>query len=331
MLAELSQIQRYGHAVLPIVAASEAARQRLQRITGPSPRVFCFGAFECRLDTLRGDVDFAACLRGGEARSALRAMTDWPLVWHRSVLERWVDPNSRLSSTVKDIWFEFDLDAADPPQPFLHFALAPTRGEEVLHAVRTILDDGIVETGSDGAKPARDQLMTCASRLPESAAVMLVASLAHRQAHRLRMSAALVANDIPGYLQAISWPGRAQACRDWLEGLGATDWKSVPLQIDVTPSGVAGRISLEFVAPTSVDTDPRWRRVLNQMVERGLCLPDWLPHLEHWSEGIHSPASIADGVIQVGRHLNIKLSLDPGQEPRAKAYLGFWPRIVLLH
>lgn len=336
MLAELSQIQRYGHGLLPLIAAGPAARQRLDGIAGPSPRAFCFGAFECRLDTLRGSVDFAACLQGGEAKSALRAAEDWPPTWHGTALQRWVDPGSRLFSAVSDIWLEFDLDTADPPQPFLHFAPIPLAGREALPAVCAILEEGVglEEMGLDTAEKAarsRDHLLTCIDRLPTTAAVMLIASLGHRQAHRLRMSAALVAGEIPDYLATIGWPGCVRSCERLLDELDATAWKSVPLQIDVVPTGVASRISLEFVALTSVRSDPRWKRVLDRLVTHQICLPDWLPYLEEWSEGICPAGLTSKSAIQVGRQLNVKVSLDPGQQSRAKAYLGFWPRIVLLH
>lgn len=336
MLAELSQIQRYGHGLLPLIAAGPDARQRLDGIAGPSPRAFCFGAFECRLDTIRGNVDFAACLQGGEAKSALRAGEDWPRTWHRTVLQRWVDPSSKLFSVVSDVWLEFDLDTADPPQPFLHFAPIPLAGRDALPAVRAILEEGIGvdEIGPNAVEHAvrsREHLITCVDKLPATAAVMLIASLGHRQAHRLRMSVALVADEIPDYLATIGWPGCVRSCQRLLEEMGATAWKSVPLQIDVMPSGVVSRISFEFVALTSVGSDPRWKRVLDYLVARQICLPEWLPHLEQWSEGVSPAALASDSVIQLGRQLNVKVSLDPGQQSRAKAYLGFWPRIVLLH
>jgi hypothetical protein len=322
--ASIAQLWRLGATRLPEAVFSGRARSGIERIEGRTPPAFSFGAFECRLERIGEECDFAACMTGEDAR-ALAGGAAWP--WPLPALRLWGDPSTRLAAAACDLWIEFDVwGATSAPVPFAYFAPKSRGGVDAEEAVRAIADG--VFASADGERCLQEACAR-ARALPVQGTLMMVASLAHRLLHRVRLCVGLAPADIVPYLVEVGWKHRS-AVADLLGSLEAAAWPVIPVQIDVDPGGIGDRVSFEFYARTPIEGDAPWDRLLAYLVERRLCAPEWPRHLRAWADGSRVTPADPGAPTSIRSELDVKISVDANGPALAKAYLGFWPQMRLL-
>jgi len=328
-----------GIAQLPVGLVSERAALRLSEIPDLLPPAFAAGAFECRLHPDGGPIDFTCGLYRGRCQWALRyawAEAGWTAgddpAWDgaAALLGCWADTSSSLHQALDEIWLEFDLGGAGRPRPFVY--VTPIQGD--VHFGREG-DAEVVALAARclqllGALPSKRTLSVvrrCVRSLPAAGRFLQFAPLGHRRPDTVRLVIALPAGELAAYLARIGWPGEPDQAAEVFRSAGDADWVS-PLQLDVSDE-VLPPISREFCDRTAPREDARWDRLLDELQGIGACDPDRRVWLEDWPTGQDAPVFRREQPLQVSRLLQVKVQLVPGRPVRAKAYMGFQPKVGL--
>lgn len=336
------------HEVLSVVArrvpAALVSAEALTSILDYSrrlPPAFNWLGFECRLATDDPRVDFAGCCEAwnGGRKKLERALTNSPELLGpgpTALIREWADPGSLLFRASPAVWLEFDF-LGGAPVPFAFLCLDPacadtffTRSEappppsDVLLAAA---ERGATLLCERGTCPGLAVLRRCVAALPPGARALHVAATPHRGTLDLRLHFALSADEVPGWLRAIDWPGDHASVADALALLGV-GFRQVGVQLD---AGAALRpmLGLEaYVSHGPAEFDA-WSQALAALEAAGLCDPrksravfDW------WGHELASLPSTSCRVHLV-RQFYLKLSLNPGALA-AKMYLAIFTRNAAL-
>jgi hypothetical protein len=126
---------------------------------------------------------------------------------------------------------------------------------------------------------------------------------------------------LPEVLACAGWRGAAAAVSDWVH-VAARYADTLHIGLDVAQGEVRPGIGLEFALAGAAQPhqDPRWHRLLDLLVDRGLCAPAKrnavlalgrayevrLPHRRRYRQGLH----------------HVKVSVGESGHAAAKVYFG---------
>ncbi|WP_140799459.1 hypothetical protein [Myxococcus xanthus] len=307
------------------------------------------GGFEVRLLEGTPRVDFIlgikhdgqALLAGrhphSELPSPLFAAPEWRRI--RDFARAWAEPGGLLDREVDAFWLEFDLDApvASPPLPivFLCTRDQPVAVNEELHrqksdTYRATLHAGLPLLRGDEA-PLTPELQrgmdVCIEALPPGAHLYAACVMMSRRSKNLRFTLKNVPPErVVAYLEAVAWPGDFQQLRDtlaWVLPLGVNRFM---LNLDLAPQ-LLPTLGLEcsFQGRAQPAEEPRWQRLLDELVTRGLCAPSRRDALLAWPgrTQVNLPAGSATRESVFDKRLaHVKLGLTGAPVIEAKAYLA---------
>ncbi len=271
----------------------------------------------------------------------------WARVWRFCRL--WADPETLLGQHVKLLWFELDVDGQTGkgalPEPGIFVRFEPeTTAHSSRETWRQILSNVLLLLGGHEPQPALvERFELCLRSLPTGAFVQYIGLMLARGGDTVRfVFAGLSEPGLPGFLDAVGWPGRSSDLLEILRSAtGPGDETLHPgagaLQLDIGPPGVLPRIGLEYVLDRSAQIEGgiSERRFLERLVELNLCsteklaallkLPGrtlavwrdlcWVGHSRqvHHIKLVVGPAGISEAKAYYGRALTIQ-RLENGQE-----------------
>jgi hypothetical protein len=318
--------------------------------------------FECRLGETDPRVDLQLGVAAATAEPAALAAylaaggpepgTPLRVPWERvqALSDAWGRSSSPLHAGLREVWLEFDdqdMRAGDLTPSV--FALLAPGGEDpgasakLAEAVLTLL------LGGDVASPLRRPLARIGRACPEGAHVSHVGVMLAREFRGVRIHVSrLPLRFFPQYLGRVGWtgcPSEAQRlARDLLEFVD-----QVVLCLEVGAE-IQPQLGLECLFDRRQGIDPRWPKLLDHLVERGLCAPRKRAALLRWPGRVEAPHAdvpwpdnlIAESLLQppdrfgvVDRRLShVKVSYGPAHPPSAKAYFGYlhaWLRPASKH
>jgi len=360
--------RRAAHLEVSVEGAAPAAlmsRENLAHVRAVAEHfpagVSEFFGFECRLGDAAPRADFLFCskaeeggrevLAGLQPREELGASLLAHPVWQRlrRFARDWADPGSPFHEPVRNLWFEFDLEAppADPPVPSVFFGTEALRsGASEAPAWLARVLEGL---RGDAPGPAlRAALDRCVAALPSGASIFQVGMMLARPGEAVRVCVRGVAPEQRlAFLERAGWARETGALARVLADLPPLA-DSVDLDLDLLPE-VGPKLGLEC---SFYGGDPaRWGfpAFVDALVDRGLCLKEKRDGLLAWSGGVHErqrperwPADLrrrsaalgpgtASAFIRWPYH--VKLVYQAGRPLEAKAYLAvrqFWPTPELI-
>ncbi|PTL80821.1 hypothetical protein [Vitiosangium sp. GDMCC 1.1324] len=332
---------------------SPTALEDIERIARLLPPVSASG-FECRLGKEEALADFGVrFLAADGSRGVLAGRGDTGLtlspslfvhpVWER--LRRfgahWDEPGTLLQEEIRDVFLEFDVEGAPAPVPipsfFIEYERKAWRRLEALEESLALL------WGEPLAPAVRDRVVDCLAALPPEGQVSAVGAMFSRRFDGVRLCLqGLGPGTMPGYLARIGWPGDLAELEALLAPV-ADRVERMALSLDVG-AAVLPKVGVEcHLAESLHEADTaRWTALLDALVAQGLCLPakrealvGWLGHTHLRSHPEVLPGnlralstSLAPRALPVFlRRINhLKLVLQPGQPPEAKAYIALLQR-----
>jgi len=341
MILAIDDTLKLAASLFPPALVPPHTQRALVRLAGVLPPVASGGAVECRLgDDPRVDLLMYLLAEEGGPRAMLRRPAGendpaWRAV--RSFCEAWSCEGSPFQTWVPVLWLEFDVegeDALPSPLPFpcvdrhLLDALPPGPQDSATREVclQVIREAAALLLGRPLSAATEREMTRCIERLPLEGRALHVAPLATRGLDAVRVVSTLPVDVLPGYLDAIAWPGAKPPLEDLLASLFPRTGH-VSCHLDVT-ARVEPVLGLEI---SYAPGDPRWEPVLGELCARGACSPEKAEALLRWP---------AEGVVALPHHrwpsrilgtVGIKLVLRPDEPLLAKAYLGFTERLWLPH
>ncbi len=343
MLWDVSDLLRFADVYAPEALVTPAARRTLQTLPGFLPKCAVLGVLETRLAADDAQVDFQACLwaRHG-SQEALEAglgrVEQWAAADDRgdgarrtaAVLRAWTTPGS-LFHRVPVVWLEFDLESgAGAPFPFVGLCseertVGSARSSlEERDALRAIMATLLGRELPEGLGRVLDE---CRAALPDGAYLRHGAAMSNRGREAIRLVVCMRRHDLPAYLGRIGWRG-APGLAELIDRLGA-DPPTLNLQLELA-DGVQAPIGIEYCYPTSPREDPRWRRLLAALAERGACSAEKRAAVTGWPPHASDRADARFWPVRVRRFLSVKVTLRPPGVVDAKAYLAFDPQAALV-
>lgn len=332
---------------------SPAALADLGQIARLLPPVSASG-FECRLGQEEAVADLGVRFLDADGSRAIlagRGDTDFCLppslfthpVWERlrRFGARWDEPGTLLREELGDVFLEFDVVGAPPQVPLPSFFIEYDRRA---HRRLEALEESLALLWGEPLPPAvRARVVACLEALPPGGQLSAVGAMFSRRTGGVRLCLhGLEPHTLPGYLAGIGWPG-ALAELEAMLALVAGRVERLALSLDVG-AAVQPRVGVEcHLAESLHEADTaRWTLLLDSLVEHGLCLPakreallDWLGHTHLRSRPESLPGNLRALRARLGpeplpvflRRINhLKLVLQPGQPPEAKAYLALLQR-----
>ncbi len=310
--------------VPPLFSAS--ALERLQAVAALVPGV-CQVILEARLGGEADQVDLSIQLTHPSLALQLEERLLPPSA--RSFVEQWAEPEGQLSA-VERLWLEYDLDADArfPRTPLLCARLGP--GVSPSWVLGTLLPTLAGRSLSSAEQRVLDK---CLRQLPPSARLLDVFSLRGRAGEPLRLG---LAGLHPSGPLLDFWRHFSPPHLESLTSLAMLleEAEQPYCSFDVA-EGIQPRLGLEGSFARQPEREPRWQRLLELLVARGLCRPELCQAVLGWP-GVSSfwnseqwPA----GHVHLGARLirglsHVKLIGGPGLEPQAKIYLSLIPRGV---
>lgn len=312
----------------PSALVSPQALHRLATAARWMPEACSSFCLECRLLVASDRVDVLGCIRvddgGREALGDLDVPGWEPIV---SFVERWRDPCSPLHESLPFIWLELDLPGdptPEPPVPCLYVGIQASPASTAVPVLparrwslarfRHVLLELVEALAVNGAASAVEQAEHCFAALPNGAQLNCIGIMIPRRTGGLRLSLELPPSSLRTYLQTIGCP----AVHDLLtpiERLLEHDPDRLALAIDVVPT-VAPRLGVELFFHRPPALEPRFRGLLDALVDLGWCDRDKRLALEDW-QGL-TPLSDRSGFERTVYH--VKVIVEPHVEPVVKSY-----------
>ncbi len=353
MAHALNEYLRLAEPHLAPSLVSPTALEHIGHIARLLPPVTVSG-FECRLGQDEALADFGVRLLatdGSRAVLAGREGTDFSLpdslrahpVWERlrRFGARWDEPGTLLHEEIRDVFLEFDVDGAPPQVPipsfFIEYAHEAHRRLEALEESLALL------WGEPLAPAVRARVVACVEALPPETRVSAVGAMFSRRFDGVRLCFhGLGPDTLPDYLERVGWPGERAAVEELLARVSGR-MERLTLCLDVSAT-VLPKVGVEcHLSESLYEADSeRWALLLQRLVEQGLCLPakrdallGWLGHTHTRSHPESLPGNLRALSARVGpdalpvflRRINhLKLVLQPGQPPEAKAYFALIQR-----
>jgi hypothetical protein len=264
----------------------------------------------------------------------LREGPVWARVWE--LCRRWADMESLLGRHIKLLWLELDVDAKATeeslPAPGIFVRFEPETTACSSRATwRRILSDVLLVLGGRAPQPALlENLELCLGSLPPGAFVQYVGLMLARGGDTVRfVFANLSEPDLPGFLEAVSWPGQPEGFLELLQDIATSKGERLhsgpsALQMDIGSPGVLPRLGIEYVLDRSAQIEQGIRELkfLEHLVERELC------SAEKFAALLELPGrnlSVWRDLCLIGHSRqvhHIKLVFDSEKISEAKAYYG---------
>ncbi|HEX2568113.1 MAG TPA: hypothetical protein VH877_01060, partial [Polyangia bacterium] len=178
--------------------------------------------------------------------------------------------------------------------------------------------------------PATERmLLACAGELPRGGHVLHVAPLAVRgQGHEdlVRVVLTLPIAEVGAYLGRLGWQGPWGEVHEILTTLHG-DASDVGIQLDLG-AGPLPVLGIQFYYAAR---DPRWRPLLDELVDRGVCTPAKRDAVLAWPgrERLTLPGRRWPSELRRELELKLVCRADRGRPLEAKAYLGFGAELAL--
>jgi hypothetical protein len=262
----------------------------------------------------------------------------------------WATPGSVVAERVENIWLEFDVDDRSDvlpvPSVFVGFVrrLCPERDGASGAELAVQAHPGIVGTvlplllGHPLPTRTAGKLRDCFAALPPGSWLYGAGLMLARRSIAVRLClSGLTAAQIPDYLRRIGWSGPSRELEAINAAISDAAYISM-LNIDVAET-IGQRIGLDYCVPWSAEpslTVPLWKRVLDRLVDAGLCRAEQRDGLLAWPglaplarDGVllPDPGGRLDARSLVAwdtliRHIHhVKISLLPNGAIEVKAYL----------
>ncbi len=235
-----------------------------------------------------------------------------------------------IAGDVDEIWLELDAAEGAEEAPLSVFVRLSDPGAPAIARVLAAFDMQL--------EPAeRDALARCLNACGPGARLSYLGLMLGRVGAPLRLIIEGVApQDARALLDRSGWPGPIDSAAEWIDRLFVHADRirlALTLADTLTPD-----IGLECFVGDPTANDPRWRCLFDLLVEDGLCTPARCDQLlawpavltplsaQHWPEAVITDALLRTdpGVRWLDcRISHAKVTLAPGQPPRAKGYFGF--------
>ena len=327
--------------LFPPALLSGRGCERLRAIAGrlPSCVIEQLFGFEFALDRQAPTADFCVVPERGSGLAAhyIRAGEAAPADSAWAALGRFLaqdagDPTSFLASRDGGVILEYDVpeelpDEPSPPGIFLVSRTAGEGGPPTLHDDPTRTVTGLW-TAVDW-RPCREELREVGrlyEALPDTGCVVQAGVLPGRPERALRFVIHRVdAEEIPGLLDRLRWPGSIGAVRSVLAH--ASDVAArVALSIDVAGRGVSRRLGLELFRPVKLFQREHggWLPMIDRLLDRAWCVPAKAEGLRAWPR--YERLFGRSGIYLVHQAINhFKVVVEPGRIG-AKAYAAMFVR-----
>lgn len=316
-----------------------------------------FFGFECPLATGEPIADFLVCagvveggrevLAGANPMAVLPAAFEEHWIWRRiaAFARAWNDPQSPLHETVAGMWLEFDMDEQPPavPVPSVFIGSDHLRlnegpagdSEEMPSHCAWLTGTAMPLLNGASENAARDRMIArSVNALPASARIFQFGWMLSRPGAPARLCIRGISPDeIVEYLRAI---GRRGALVDLEVQLAILSEQAgrIDLDLDVAEE-VSPKVGLECYPKAGAAASAQ---LVNWLAQHGYCsdskaaaLKSWagLAHEKRWSGEWPGGLLAASSFLRGRAHSvfvrwlhHVKIVYEPGQAPRAKAYLG---------
>jgi hypothetical protein len=336
----LATLADYLLVVLPhlgeAVAAPEA-RRRLLQLAGRLP-VCSLGGLEVRLSDHQPVVDLFCRLPYDPCPLPDAFMVD--PVWRslKSIIDSVRSAGTVLNDQVRRIFIEFDLDrpVAEVPLPSVFLEL----NTDVPLLAPAMLQEVAARSPQFRPAPALvGNLDRCVACLPAGARLAHLGFMLSRRAAPMRVVIdGMPAKAVLDFLAAVGWQDDHALLAEMIDAIGTQTDPIVLLNLDVDER-IRAKVGVEFyLRRREEDNLPRWQRLLDTLVSRGLAGPAKAAALLDWPGFTQEPGDArrwADNLTfgdlllrNVARSLfwrnlnHVKLNYADGQT-ELKAYLGF--------
>jgi len=349
MIWSLSETLTFIRPYVPDRLISPLALAHAQTVAERLPDAFTAHYFECRLASSATQVDFSTCVlarNGGRelllAHDPTTAVNNRLLdhsLWRgvRRFVRDWVSPTSPLYDRSPLIWLEFDAlnePLLDVPLPGFNLCLDPGYIEQCpppksTPAFTSQCEQALVEStfanllGHPIPQAAKENLSRCFDRLPTGGQILYVSAMLSRQPATLKLNGLIRKADLLAYLAAIGWPGSVAALQNILMTYGSAVAK-IRFDLTVGPT-MSPRIGIEFFSKGLPQSTAERHRLLDQLVENGLCPAEKREALLTWAGFSRELYHQHRWPTRLSRSWYIKLVYNADQSLEAKAYLGFTP------
>ena len=304
------------------------------------------GGLECRLTTESSQVDLQQCILPNRTElellqshlNQLKATDtiDANPVW--TGLQHFVSAWGSSLTPIQEIWLEFDVpdSVSHLPIPCLFFGLqqytsSQTNVELVHKAIALLLCQS-------AAQPWQEMLERCFDVCSDDVFISHIGIMLSRQQPVLRVNIKrLQANTWFEYLKRVGWSGNvieAQALINQCFDIADRITVCIDIGAEVFP-----QISFECIFLGQTNDNPGWTRLLDLLVEQGLCLAHTRDALFAWPATIN-PANtkqqwpahlVTESLLKSNNYFScfqralshIKISCKPQNQLDAKAYLWF--------
>lgn len=315
-----------------LVSAESFANIRQLAQSLPIFAVDFFG-FECRLGLENDSADCAMNLTPDGARMLAGRHTitpppelqNGPWTKLRSFYQAWGETRQPPYEDARATWLEFDTSTSGTgvSAPNLLFGYWP---QETMRPPNWIVDTIIpLLLGGSISPKFRQNLMRCLEARPRETEDFQIGVMFSRNLQVAR----LCVFDLPGdqvfsYLSEVGWNGNRDELSDYIDafrpyadfvGLHLDVGEKIYPHIGVEPNFVAGCWARQ------PHMEPRWNGQFEQLLKRGLLLPEKRDALLSWIG--HQSLSFGDQEMLLLRGLShVKVVLRPGVPTVAKAYFG---------
>ena len=299
------------------------------------------GGFECRLGTVDRQVDWflginalhrgrdilADKISGKKIPDFLKNEPTWQAI--REFALRWADPKSPVHKNVYFLWLEFDYPTLEEGKPIPGvFLLAkdPSVDSPVKkYEYYDWLHDKILKYlhVDEVKKETADNIRFCLKELPDAAGINYVALMLGRKVKALRLILSIPRSNLESYLERIKWNGSIPELMALYDSVSQFV-DTVDFNLDIADR-VLPKIGLECILlKKQLKIEPRWKLLTENLVERGLCLPDKGRELLSWPGYEYTTLSDESEPSYVFRGIShIKMVYQTGKPLEVKGYLGF--------
>jgi len=332
---------------LPPALVTNEDRERLRGICARLPAALSNWVYlECRLAAGTTPVDLAVnvdhrgrdILAGDYPATTLdNELTSHPAwVRIRALARRWADTGTDLHDAVESLWLEFDAPKVEEGVPvpgvFVDFDHTFLEGMATAAAAPLIVESVAPLLGAAIHASTQRNIRRCIANLSENARVIYVGVMLSRAAadDTVRLCVVgLLRHQLLPYLHSVGWEGEAVTLTDLTTMLASADAAAAEVTIvhlDIDRVGVRPSVGLEypFARRSQLLGSVSETRLLDCLVERGLCAPSKRDALAQWPG--HEFATMAHELWPslLARRINhVKLVCGGPRPVEAKAYLCF--------
>ena len=278
-----------------------------------------------------GPIDLQQRIRG---REETRRLTRWlSRLPHLSTSwQRLRDALGAVESQVEEVWLELDAAADDPPLSV--FARLPSTLQQAAAVpVGHILDAFHMPLSAS----RRAALDLCLGACTGPVHLSHLGLMLGRPGAPLRLIVdGIPPEDIATFLADVGWPGARDRAVAWSDRLFVhADRIRLALTLG---DGLSPDLGLECFVGAPAVADPRWRCLLDSLVDHGLCATEQRTRLLAWpatltpvSTPAWPEALLIDALLRDPQEVrwlqcrlsHVKVSLPHGQAASAKGYVGF--------